>query len=49
MPEQELPYWCGGRLKPLDAVLTPEDIGLHLRGVRAPPRPSPAGQLMLLP
>ncbi len=39
----------GGRLKPLGAVLTPEGIALHLRGARAPPRPSPAGQLMLLP
>jgi hypothetical protein len=38
----------GGRLKPLGAVLTPEDIALHLRGARAPPRPSPPGQLMFL-
>jgi hypothetical protein len=40
---------CGGRLKPLGTVLTPEDIALHLRGARASPRPSPAGKLMLLP
>jgi hypothetical protein len=40
---------CGGRLKPLGAVLTPEDIAAHLHGARAPPRPTPAGQLSLLP
>jgi hypothetical protein len=40
---------CGGRLKPLGAVLTPEDIAAHLHGARAPPRPSPPGQLTLLP
>ena len=39
---------CGGRLKLTAAVLTPEDIALHLHGTRAPPRPSPAGQLSLL-
>jgi hypothetical protein len=40
---------CGGRLRPLGAVLTPEDIATHLHGARAPPRPTPAGQLSLLP
>jgi hypothetical protein len=40
---------CGGRLRPLGAVLTPEDIAAHLHGARAPPRPTPAGQLSLLP
>jgi hypothetical protein len=40
---------CGGRLRPLGAVLTPEDIAAHLHGARAPPRPAPAGQLSLLP
>ena len=40
---------CGGRLRPLGAVLTPEDIALRLHGARAPPRVSPPGQLTLLP
>jgi hypothetical protein len=40
---------CGGRLKPLGTVLTPEDIAAHLHGARAPPRPPPPGQLSLLP
>jgi hypothetical protein len=40
---------CGGRLRPLGAVLTPDDIAAHLHGARAPPRPPPPGQLSLLP
>jgi hypothetical protein len=40
---------CGGRLRPLGAVLTPQDITEHLHGARAPPRPPPPGQLSLLP
>ena len=34
---------CGGRLRPLGAVLTPDDIAAHLHGARSPPRPPPAG------
>jgi hypothetical protein len=40
---------CGGRLRPLGAVLTPDDIAAHLHGARAPPRAAPPGQLSLLP
>jgi hypothetical protein len=40
---------CGGRLKILAAVLDPDEIAVHLHGARAPPRPSPPGQLSLLP
>jgi hypothetical protein len=49
-PGDRVALWpCGGRLRPLGAVLTPEDIATHLHGARAPPRPTPAGQLSLLP
>ncbi len=40
---------CGGPLRPLGAVLNPDDIAAHLHGARAPPRPAPPGQLSLLP
>jgi hypothetical protein len=40
---------CGSRLRPLGAVLTPDDIATHLHGARAPPRPTTGGQLSLLP
>ena len=40
---------CGGRLKIVAAVLDPGEIALHLHGARAPPRPTPPGQLSLLP
>jgi hypothetical protein len=36
-------------LKIVDVVVDPHEIALHLHGARAPPRPSPPGQLSLLP
>jgi hypothetical protein len=40
---------CGGRLRIVEVVRDRDAIALHLHGARAPPRPSPPGQLSLLP
>jgi hypothetical protein len=39
---------CGGRLAMLAAVVDPDEIASLLYGARAPPKPSPAGQLALV-
>ena len=38
---------CGGSLRIHKAVTLPEEIALHLHGARAPPLPTPLGQLLL--
>jgi len=38
---------CGGRLRLVEVVADPERIALYLHGARAPPAPSPPGQLGL--
>ena len=40
---------CVGRLRIVEVVRDPDTIALHLHGARAPPLPSPPGQLSLLP
>ena len=39
---------CGGHLRITAAVMDPDAIAAALRGARAPPAPSPPGQLPLL-
>ena len=39
---------CGGRMRILEVVDTPDAIARVLHGARAPPRPPPPGQLVLL-
>jgi hypothetical protein len=39
---------CGGRLAMLAAVVDPDEIAALLHGARAPPKPSPPGQLALV-
>src|SRR5690606_6752685 len=39
---------CGGRMRILEVVDTPDAIARVLHGARAPPRPPPPGQLLLL-
>lgn len=38
---------CQGPMRVVQAVTDPDDIAAHLHGARAPPRPSPPGQLAL--
>ena len=38
---------CGGKMRILEVVTDPEVIAELLHGARAPPRPSPPGQLGL--
>ena len=40
---------CGGRMRVLEVVDDPDDIARLLHGARAPPRPHPPAQLLLLP
>jgi hypothetical protein len=40
---------CGGRMRILGVVDDPDDIARILHGARAPPRPHPPDQLLLLP
>ena len=39
---------CGGRMRILEVVDTPDAVVRVLHGARAPPRPPPPGQLRLL-
>ena len=39
---------CGGRMRILEVVDTPDAVARVLHGARAPPRPPPPGQLLLL-
>ena len=39
---------CGGRMRILEVVDTPDAVARVLHGARAPPRPPPPGQLVLL-
>ena len=38
---------CGGKMRILEVVTDPEALAELLHGARAPPRPSPPGQLQL--
>ena len=38
---------CGGPMRVIKAVLDPDEIAAELHGARAPPRPSPPGQVEL--
>jgi hypothetical protein len=39
---------CGGPMRMLGAITDPDKIAAHLHGARAPPRPSPPEQLLLV-
>jgi hypothetical protein len=39
---------CGGRMRILEVVDAPDAVARVLHGARAPPRPPPPGQLVLL-
>ena len=39
---------CGGRMRIVEVVDTPDAVARVLHGARAPPRPPPPGQLLLL-